>query len=437
MSDINLIKLLKSKLDTLAEDAAFEEALKETGIFEETESLFEASPLLSQFGRDPEGIKLAKYLHNVLHISDRAKMVPYKHHKHPKETNLELYDFKSHYDNFIVIHGPNGWAAVRPKQEWLEPRLASGVPFDPRKQSKFDKQPYVMYASVKNHDDVIIHEFQATRGGRYGALEKKDPKTGERLVNIADEMKKYVGFGKPDEMKIYRLEVREDPALAKVSDPQFSGRRSRTLGAAGPSIQRYKLKARARNQEGNVESKVDSLFDRTFKAAPLVMKAVAVKLYQEKGDTTEKYDDYAADLNSEEFKKAWKDTLDEVLGSQHLAAPFAKDLELYRIYRPNDKSSTSDLILKLYDSPPFWVVTRSGAAIPQEEIKKLILNNKLDSKYSSLAFRKDANAQSAADHLNAALGTQEYTVQKVSLSGKLLMMVMKQMKEELYKKVTV
>jgi len=452
MSDINLIKLLKSKLDFLEEDAAFESALREAGIFEEVESLFEASPLLKKFGTDPEGLRLARYLHNVLHISDRATMIFYRHKDHPKNTNLEAYDFKLHYDNFIVFHGPNGWAAVRPKQEWLEPKLAALRPdqsFNPRAQSRHDLQPYIMYASVKNHDDIIIHEFQATRLGRYGALEKKDPKTGERLINVADEMKKYVGFGKPDEMLVYRLEVREDPSLGDLPDAQFSGRRSRTLGAAGPSVQRFKVKARSKNRDAGVESTESRLVDRTLRFAPVVMREVQSKLVNSRadGETTSKYDEYEGKLGSDEFKTVWTNMLQEILGSEEFITQFQKNLEIYRNYLPKDKSSDSDLILKLYESPPFWVLVDEGKMITPEQVKQLIFDDKLDSKYHTLAFRNDSVASDVANDLNEKWNKVHnptndkkilppYTVEKFSLpEGKVIMSIMKLVKEKMYEAV--
>jgi len=366
MSDINLIKNLRNKLDLLEFESMFDEAIEATGIYEELAALFEASPLLKTFGSDPEGTKLAKFLHDDQLVSDRARLVPYKHEKHPKVTNLQLYDFKTHYDNFIVFHGPNGWAAFKPKTEYLRPKLddptAHRIPVRNRRGVIVDYKPYdpsrdpdlvyIMYASLKDGADIKIHEFTATRGGRYGHKEK--PEAGP---NISDEIKKFVGGTKPDDITVYRLEDRDAPDLSSLPPERFSGRRSRKLGTAGASVQRAKVNAREKLRRADPLKSEDDISARLFKVAPVVMQKVAKLFLNRDGDTSNLYDDVSDHLNNiknqpydsisdtDQFKSIWKEAVSSALGSGNFMSQFANDIAAYRKAHPYDKISDSDLIL--------------------------------------------------------------------------------------------
>lgn len=488
MSDINLIKNLKNKLTVLEDDAIFEQEIRSTGIFEELDFIFEGSPLLAQFGRDPLGARLAKYLHNKHLVSDRAKLEPYQHVKHPAVTNMELEDFKTHYDNFIIMHGPDGWAAAKPKEDYLKSKLGTMVPVirnrkrvgtKPYDPSTDQDLPYVMYASLKGQNDIVIHEFTATRGGRYGHREKKyelgHPRAGEYMPNFADEMKKFVAksmidngdYPGPKDVQVYRMLDREDPSMASIPPERFSGRRSRKLGAPGASVERSKIAAREKLRGVGADEISQQIADRLLKVAPKVLSKVAAIFYSEEGDLTPKFEAMQDGIenalanpgsaDTDQSVKVWRDAVGTVLGSggfiqgfqdkakllanQHNSNDelFSADINNFRIYFPNNKSSDSDFILKLSRQPPMWAVARQGAnGVPtpmnDSERDKFIKAGVLDTKNTKLVFSKFSNAEKVVNQLNSSQNkSSNFVVCTLKLNKEVMLSTLfSLLKKELY-----
>ena len=298
------IKDIRDRLDLIQENAQFDQELLETGIFEELIALLEKhksvekrralgktkpaqSPLLRSFGGSPAGIELGKYLHTFHQISNRAHIEPFSH----SSGNLDLMLFKRHYDNFMILKSPLGWAAITPETNYLRTKLDAPPPKDPKEKlynpSRDQDIRYVGIISLNNGDDIFTQEIIGTRGGAYNKREKK----GVERKTIADQLKD-LGLGNTG-IEVYRLMERDDPSLTAkdkkgrplVKPERFSGQRSRDLGPAGASVQRAKVDARSALKKGDSEDKMnDTLADRIYSVAPRLIKQVNLRRKRAKKD---------------------------------------------------------------------------------------------------------------------------------------------------------
>lgn len=269
---MNFFSQLKNRLDLIEGDAAFEDMILEEM---QQQILLEASELFQLVGTSKSGRKLAKYLHTNYSVSHNATITPYKHiDKHGRENpagNLNLKNFKTQYDNIYIFHGENGWAAFKPDLGYLrkmlrlsglekidtqvdlpnvEPRPVPGKDEcnDPkaieRKIKSYDPMhdeclPFTAMFSLINDkgDPVTVKMIDTSRGGSYLRKEKK----GVTRPTAADIIKDVIGHRK---VKVYVLNVRDDPSEINLPPERFSGKAGKQLGKGGPSIQRKKVDVR-------------------------------------------------------------------------------------------------------------------------------------------------------------------------------------------------
>jgi hypothetical protein len=264
---MNFFSQLKNRLDLIEDDAAFEDMILEEI---QQQLLLEKSPLLKQFGQSKSGQKLAKFLHKNFGLSNSAEMRPYKHvDVHGRESragNLNLKNFKTHYDNFYILHGENGWAAFKPDVGYLrkmlrlsglektdtqvdlpdvEPRAVPGKDEcnDPKAiQRKIkdynpmhdDCLPYTaVFSLINDKGEPTVKIIDTTRGGSYLRKEKSNV---ERQT-AADAIKDVIGH---KNVKVYVLDIRDDPREKSLPPEMFSGKAGKKLGKAGASVQRRK-----------------------------------------------------------------------------------------------------------------------------------------------------------------------------------------------------
>lgn len=355
MSDILNIQSLKNKLDAIEENSIFAQEIAATGIFESWEDLTEAptarqrkrfvgpkkpetgSPLLNTFGKTEAAINLAKYLHNVYHVSDRAKIVPYTH----KTGNLDLMQFKVHYDNFTILKSPNGWAAMKPltSREKLEK--------DPDYNPSVDKSiVYVGVFSLHNGDDVFVKTIKSTRGGSYSKREKAEVTT----PTVADMIKDF-GIGNKG-IEVFRLMDRDAPGTENIPPEQFSGRRSKNIGEPGASVQRTKIDARAAassSMNPDTDALLDRVSGRLFKIAPNIVGAMPRRLRRAGLDpnSNKKIQAVENDINFPAFKEAWKNSVtNAIIGS--IQDPNMQTLiQDFRTANPDNTESDGNILIRL------------------------------------------------------------------------------------------
>lgn len=179
-----------------------------------TESVIlnESSPLYDTFGGDKVGLALAQRLHSKYKVSDKAKLHPYS----SDSGNLNLKTIKSHYYNFIVFTGPDGWAAFKPSEGGLKDKL-NRPGYNPREDKSLTYT--VVYAQEvedplnPGKTKIKVDEFVTSRGGRFNRPEKK----GVATKTAADFIKEIVG--KP--VKVFNLLHMPDAAEKNMSPEEL------------------------------------------------------------------------------------------------------------------------------------------------------------------------------------------------------------------------
>ena len=331
------IRTIRDRLDLIEFDALFEQEMRETGIFEE-DDLLEASTLIQQFGDSDTGLALAKYLHEKYKVSNRAELVPFVH----PTGNLDLMTAKQHYDNFTILKGPNGWAAFKPSEEYLRPKLD-----DPKYKPSIDKSlVYIGIFSLKNQDDIIEKEIIGTRGGSYAKKEKAEVTT----PTIADQLKEYIGT---KGIQVFRLLKRDDPEVATMDPELLSGQRSREVGPPGASVERRKIDVRAsKKQEGSVESILDKLSVRISRIIPNINKQIFFKRYSRVESDIDKQKKFKREISKFATNRdVLKDLLDEVFNDSSLLRNIASAIGSYRSEHPDDRSTDTDVAVKISSKP--------------------------------------------------------------------------------------
>lgn len=374
MSDILNITELRNKLETIELDSIFEQEITATGIFENWKDLSEGptpiqvaakrqqardlkrerdpemagpyppeagggSPLLRAFGKTEAAINLAKYLHNVYHVSDRAKLEPYEH----KSGNLDLMNFKVHYDNFTILKSPNGWAAMKP----LTPR--ERVDKDPSYNPSIDQSiVYVGVFSLHNGDDLFVKEIKSTRGGSYSKREK----AGVTKPTVADMIKDF-GIGNKG-IEVFRLMDRDDPSVSGIAPEKFSGNRSRNIGPAGASVQRAKVDARAATRSSltpDTDKILDRIAGRLFKIAPNIVNAMPRRLRRAgmDPDSNSKIQAVQDNINNPDFKSAWASAVtNAVTSSAVMQDPAIQSvIQNYRTTNPDNNESDGNVLIRI------------------------------------------------------------------------------------------
>lgn len=357
MSDIFNIQNLRNKLDSIELDSIFEQEIAATGIFEDWDDLEEGptarqrkrfvgpkepggSPLINAFGKDTAGVKLAKHLHDKFQVSDRARLEPFEH----PSGNLDLMTFKTHYDNFTILKGPGGWAAIKPKTEYLRPRLDANNPnYNPSKDRDI---VYIGVFSLYNGSDVFVKEITGTRGGAYSKREKKEVTT----PTIADQLKD-MGIGDKG-IKVYRLMDRDEPAMSQVPPEKFSGRRSRDIGVRGASVQRAKSDARANLQKSmNPDTTVlaQRVADRLFRVAPNVIGVLPRRLRRQgiDADTNTKYQNISNNPSSPAFKQVWTDAVERSFPSIISDPGVQAAIQDFRTNNPQNTDSDGNVVVRI------------------------------------------------------------------------------------------
>lgn len=327
------IKTIRDRLDLIEEDASFEQEMRETGIFEEAE-LLEASTLIQQFGDSDTGLALAKYLHDVYKVSNRAELVPFTH----PTGNLDLMQFKTHYDNFTLLKGPNGWAAFKPDEKYLRSLLGTSG-YNPSKDRNL---VYIGIFSLKDRDDIFEKEIRGTRGGSYAKKEKAEVTT----PTIADQLKEYIGS---KGIEVFRLMNRDDPELATMSPELFSGKRSTDIGSPGASVERTKIDVRKRKkEESSVEAIIDRLTTRISRIIPNINKQVFYKRYAKIESDMDKQDKFKKEISKfVSNRDELKDVLEEVFTDDKFLRTVASEIQSYRSANPNDKATDTDVAIKI------------------------------------------------------------------------------------------
>jgi len=196
-------------------------------LINESVMLTESSPLYNTFGGDEVGLALAQRLHSEFKVSDEAILHPYR-----RETgNLNLKDIKSHYYNFVLFRGPDGWAAFKPSEGRLKDKLNSPG-YNPREDKSLTYT--VIYAQQDSNGQIKVDTFVTTRGGRFNRPEKK----GVTTKTAADFIKQIVG--KP--VEVFNLlhtpdasEKDMSPEELLIKDPE---------GARGTSVKAGMISAR-------------------------------------------------------------------------------------------------------------------------------------------------------------------------------------------------
>ena len=327
------IKAVRDKLDLIEEDASFEQEMRETGIFEEAE-LLEASTLIQQFGDSDTGLALAKYLHRNYKVSNRAELVPFTH----PTGNLDLMQFKTHYDNFTILKGPNGWAAFKPDERYLRPLLGTQN-YNPSKDRQLI---YIGIFSLKDRDDIFEKEITGTRGGSYAKKEKAEVTT----PTIADQLKEYIGT---KGIQVFRLMDRDDPELSTMSPELFSGSRSGDIGSPGASVERKKIDVRAtKKEESSVEAIIDRLITRISRIIPNINKQIFYKRYARVESDIDKQDKFKKEISKfRSNRDELKELLEEVFADDKLLHTVSSAIQSYRSTHPEDKSTDTDVAIKV------------------------------------------------------------------------------------------
>ena len=357
MSNVLNIQELRDRLDNIEDESIFEQSIVNSGIFEGWEDLNEGptarqrkrfvgpkepggSPLINAFGDDPAGTKLAKYLHDNYKVSDRANLQPFEH----QTGNLDLMTFKTHYDNFTILKGPNGWAAIKPKTEYLRPKLEKEPGYNP---STDRNQIYIGVFSLYSRGDVIVKQITGSRGGSYSKKEKAEVTT----PTIADQLKEFIGN---KGIKVYRLMDRDDPSVTGLPPEQLSGRRSRDIGPRGASVQRSKVDARTAyqsSQNPDTDAIIIKLSDRLFRLAPDVLASMPRRLRKAGIDSTtnRKFQEVESNPSLPIFRDAWNQAILWAIGNlgsgQDPSVQSA--IQQYRSEHPEDNSSDSNVIIKI------------------------------------------------------------------------------------------
>lgn len=219
-----------------------------------------------------KGIDLALILHRAYGVSNQAKLGRAYFHK---SGNLDLEDFKSHYDNFMIWLGPLGWAAIKPDEEYLQKKFKENPDYVPSDDdlvkyvaifSTLDKtQPFTRELNpkdpeaIKNLQKQVNQGIKGTRGGSYGKTEVQDKRLdmlstkksaarlalGRGLETIADEIKLVIGASP---ITVWQLKER-DVEHQKIDPRRLMGRRSGEIPTTGDKerpapIERTKKTAR-------------------------------------------------------------------------------------------------------------------------------------------------------------------------------------------------
>jgi hypothetical protein len=362
MSDILNIQSLRDRLDNIELDSIFEQEIAATGIFENWEDLAEAptprqlarrskqftgprepggSPLINAFGKDIAGVKLAKYLHDNYQVSDRAQLQPFEH----PSGNLDLMTFKTHYDNFTILKGPGGWAAIKPKTAYLRPKLEKEPGYNP---STDRNQVYIGVFSLYDGSDVFVKEITGSRGGAYSKREKKEVTT----PTIADQLKD-AGIGDKG-IKVYRLMDRDAPSTADIPPEQMSGRRSKDIGGRGASVQRAKVDARTAykaSMNPDTEALLGRLSDRLFKISSNVVAAIPRRLRKAglDPDTNRKLQAVENNPNEPAFLEAWKNAVNNGISSAAISQDPAVQalIQTYRSQNPQNNESDGNIVIRM------------------------------------------------------------------------------------------
>lgn len=268
---MNFFSQIRNRLDLIESDIEFENQILEEM---QMHILLEKSPLLKQFGQSKSGQKLAKFLHKNYNLSNNARLKRYLHiDRHGKENragNLNLMNFKTHYDNFYIFHGENGWAAFKPDIGYLrkmlrlsdteksdtqvdlpdiQPRVVPGKDEcnDPKKIAAKIKNydamhddclPYTaVFSLINNKGEPTVTTIDTSRGGSYSRKEKSNV---ERKT-AADAIKDVIGH---KGVKVYVIDQRDDPSELAMPPEMFSGKAGKKLGKGGASVQRRKVDVR-------------------------------------------------------------------------------------------------------------------------------------------------------------------------------------------------
>lgn len=351
----NLIKNLRNRLDLIEEEDQFDNEL-----MEEITLLLETSELIKSLGKwddeqgryqDEQGVKLAKFLHEKYRVSDQAVLVPYTH----DSGNLELMLFKSHYDNFTLLHGPNGWAAFKPKTEYLRKKLEQ-----PGYNPKYDKklryvgifsleQPSENAKPLQQGKTFFTQTIEATRGGRYDRPEKKGVKTGPTM---ADQLKDHIG---KKGIKVYRLMERDPEEIEKLDPRMLMGRRSGDIPTVA-SVQRKKILTRTYNQTDQELIKI--ITKRFSKIKTKILRKIEIRLARANDVDNTMIKRLKSDPNyfQETFWPSLIESLFEKTDLDTKYPEIGKKIEDYKKEYNDTTSSPKSIILKLAagKDPKIW-----------------------------------------------------------------------------------
>jgi hypothetical protein len=342
----SIIKIIKDRLDAIKEEAQFDQVFIDAGLFETV--LLEASPLILQFGKDPAGIKLAKYLHTNHLVSDRARMEPFVH----PTGNLDLRDrtgFKGNYDNFIIMKSPLGWVALKPDEAYLRPKIDTMIPIlkggkpvikgGERQMKKYNplndqKLPYEGIFSLKDGERFFVKTVYGTRGGSYGKREKKG------LSSVADQLKD-LGMG-DDITAVYRLEARDQPDMKALDPARFSGHRSRTIGDAGAAVQREKVNQRILKRAELLPDDATMLkqvADVMLRMAPTIKNQVQTRI-RRLGNRDFDFEG----VNEKDFNNEWIRSIADTVDSPENAVLFKDEIDKYKAAFPSNNYSNPRIL---------------------------------------------------------------------------------------------
>jgi hypothetical protein len=312
----NIIQEMRDRLDLIEEDAQFDQEL-----MEELELMFEASPLINTFGRDEQGVRLAKYLHKTYKVSDQAVLVPFTH----PTGNLDLETFKGHYDNFMILKGPNGWAAFKPQEEYLQ-RMLQMPGYNPAKDRTIK---YTGIFSLKDGQGIQEKEIVGTRGGAYNKKEKKEV----TKATIADQLKHFIGE-KP--ISVYRLMERDPEEVEKLPASQLMGRRSGDMPTKA-SVQRRKIDVRAAMKDkDDIHSAINRISARLGRIKDKVLKQVKIRRIRagDKNNLIIKNWEQQPD----QYSASWFEAVEQAVTSDEFLNAVKADVDQYR-QETGDKSS--------------------------------------------------------------------------------------------------
>ena len=383
---MNFFSQLKNRLDLIEGDAAFEDMILEEI---QQQMLLEASELFRLVNTSKSGRKLAKHLHTNYGVSHNATITPYKHiDKHGRENragNLDLKNFKTHYDNIYIFHGENGWAAFKPDLGYLRKMLRlSGLEktdtqvdlpnVEPRPVPDKDEcnDPKAIERKIKSydpmHDDCLpytavfslindkgeptVKMIDTSRGGSYLRKEKAEVKR----QTAADAIKDVIGHKK---VKVYVLNVRDDPSEINLPPERFSGKAGKQLGKGGPSIQRKKVDVRKHGKMyqdlENVPSEVvyNSVVNKFLPILPKLLSKI--ENYFDVADITSKKLSIAVNnpkdfAKGEEFKKMIQTSIKGTEKKPNLwisSNDVAKEISDFRKKNPEFNSDDLNVVLNL------------------------------------------------------------------------------------------